>query len=275
MNTRRKVRPVWNLLYFAGLTLFFLAFMFPFVWMLLSSFKTQVQIMRMPPELLFTPTLKNYREVIEGQDFIWYSLNSLIIAGGSTLAGLLLGLPAAYGIARAKMHTLGFTILVARIVPGITFLIPWFMLFSRLKMVDTMAAVILSHMLVTMPFIVWVMIPFFEGIPSDLIEAARVDGCTEQYAFLRIVLPISGPGIITGSILAFVFSWNNFMFSAILTGVHTKTLPVAIMSFLSYSEVNWGGLMAAAVLITVPVLILAMVMQKYIVRGLTAGAVKG
>lgn len=275
MNTRRKVRPIWNLLYFAGLTLFFLAFMFPFVWMLLSSFKTQVQIMRMPPELLFTPTLKNYREVIEGQDFIWYSLNSLIIAGGSTLAGLLLGLPAAYGIARAKMHTLGFTILVARIVPGITFLIPWFMLFSRLKMVDTMAAVILSHMLVTMPFIVWVMIPFFEGIPSDLIEAARVDGCTEQYAFLRIVLPISGPGIITGSILAFVFSWNNFMFSAILTGVHTKTLPVAIMSFLSYSEVNWGGLMAAAVLITVPVLILAMVMQKYIVRGLTAGAVKG
>lgn len=275
MNARRKLRPVWNLLYFAGLALFFLAFMFPFVWMLLSSFKTQVQIMRMPPELLFTPTLKNYREVIEGQDFIWYSLNSLIIAGGSTLAGLLLGLPAAYGIARAKMHTLGFTILVARIVPGITFLIPWFMLFSRLKMVDTMAAVILSHMLVTMPFIVWVMIPFFEGIPSDLIEAARVDGCTEQYAFLRIVLPISGPGIITGSILAFVFSWNNFMFSAILTGVHTKTLPVAIMSFLSYSEVNWGGLMAAAVLITVPVLILAMVMQKYIVRGLTAGAVKG
>jgi multiple sugar transport system permease protein len=149
------------------------------------------------------------------------------------------------------------------------------MIFSRLKMVDTMGAVILAHMLVTMPFIVWVMIPFFEGIPGDLIEAARVDGCTEQYAFLRVVLPISGPGIITGSILAFVFSWNNFMFSAILTGVHTKTLPVAIMSFLAYSEINWGGLMAAAVLITVPVLILAMATQKYIVRGLTAGAVKG
>lgn len=275
MNTRRKVRPLWNLLYIAGLALFFVAFMFPFVWMLLSSFKTQVQIMHMPPEWIFTPTLKNYTDVLDGQDFIWYIVNSFTIAAGSTLAGLVLGLPAAYGIARAKMHGLGFTILVARIVPGITFLIPWFMIFSRLKMVDTMPAVILSHMLVTMPFIVWVMIPFFEGIPGDLIEAARVDGCTEQYAFLRVVLPISGPGIITGSILAFVFSWNNFMFSAILTGVHTKTLPVAIMSFLSYSEVNWGGLMAAAVLITIPVLILAMATQKYIVRGLTAGAVKG
>lgn len=275
MSSARKVRPVLNVLYFALLALFFVLFMFPFVWMILSSFKTQVQIMQMPPKWLFTPTLKNYTDVLEGQDFIWYIINSFTIAAGSTLAGLLLGLPAAYGIARSKMHSLGFTILVARIVPGITFLIPWFMIFSRLKMVDTLPAVIMSHMLVTMPFIVWVMIPFFEGIPGDLIDAARVDGCTEQYAFLRVVLPISGPGIITGSILAFVFSWNNFMFSSVLTGVHTKTLPVAIMTFISYSEVNWGGLMAAAVIITVPVLILAMATQRYIVRGLTAGAVKG
>jgi multiple sugar transport system permease protein len=275
MTKARKVRPVLNVLYFLILAFFFVLFMFPFAWMILSSFKTQVQIMQMPPKWIFTPTLKNYTDVLEGQDFIWYILNSFMIAAGSTLAGLLFGLPAAYGIARSKMHSLGFTILVARIVPGITFLIPWFMIFSRLGMVDTLPAVILAHMLVTMPFIVWVMIPFFEGIPGDLIEAARVDGCTEQYAFLRVVLPISGPGIITGSILAFVFSWNNFMFSAILTGVHTKTLPVAIMTFISYSEVNWGGLMAAAVIITVPVLILAMATQRYIVRGLTAGAVKG
>ncbi|HYF95371.1 MAG TPA: carbohydrate ABC transporter permease [Symbiobacteriaceae bacterium] len=275
MKRIRKVHPALNALYIAGLVFFFVVFMFPFAWMIISSFKNQVEIMAMPPRWFFTPTLKNYQEVLAGQDFIWYIVNSFIIAAGSTLAGLVLGLPAAYAIARKKLPSLGFTILVARIVPGITFLIPWFMIFSRLKMVDTFQALILSHMLVTMPFVVWVMIPFFEGIPGDLVEAARVDGCTEQSAFVRVVLPISGPGIITGSILAFVFSWNNFMFSVILTGIHTKTLPVAIFNFLTYTEINWGGLMAASVIITLPVLVLALLTQKYIVRGLTAGAVKG
>lgn len=275
MNPRRKVHPALNVLYVVGLVLLFIAFMFPFVWMIVSSFKTQSEILTMPPKWIFTPTMKNYKEVLEGQDFIYYILNSFVTAAGATLAALVLGLPAAYAIARRKMPSLGFTILVARIVPGITFLIPWFMIFSRLHMVDTLPALILAHMLVTMPFVVWVMIPFFEGIPGELVESARVDGCTEQYAFLRVVLPISGPGIITGSIMAFVFSWNNFMFSVILTGARTKTLPVAIFNFLSYSEVNWGGLMAASVIITLPVLVLAMMTQKYIVRGLTAGAVKG
>jgi multiple sugar transport system permease protein len=273
--TNRK-GPVWGkVLHGVLLAIFFLAFMFPFAWMIISSFKTQAEIMAMPPKWIFTPTWKNYAEVFGGQEFGWYIINSFLIATGATAAALLLGLPAAYAIARNRMNNLGFTILVARIVPGITFLIPWFIIFSKLKMIDTLPALVLAHMLVTMPFVVWVMIPFFEGIPTDLIEAARVDGCTEQYAFARIVLPISGPGIITGSILAFVFSWNNFMFSVILTGAHTKTLPVAIFGFLSYSEINWGGLMAASCIITLPVLILALLTQKYIVRGLTAGAVKG
>lgn len=272
---QKRVSPVANLLFVAVLAVLFVAFMFPFVWMILSSFKTQAQIMAMPPQWTFTPTLRNYVSVFAEQEFAWYIVNSFLIATGATLAALVLGLPAAYSIARNRTSSLGFTILVARIVPGITFLIPWFILFSKLKMVDTMPALILSHMLVTMPFVVWVMIPFFEGIPNDLIEAARVDGCTEQYAFMRIVLPISGPGIITASILAFIFSWNNFMFSVILTGARTKTLPVAIFNFVAYSEINWGGLMAASVIITLPVLILALITQKYIVRGLTAGAVKG
>jgi multiple sugar transport system permease protein len=275
MRPDKKVKPWVNVLYVVGLLAFFVIFMFPFVWMLLSSFKNQAQIMSMPPKWIFTPSLKNYTDVLAGHDFVNYMINSFVIALGATVAGLVLGLPAAYAIARHKLPSLGFTILVARIVPGITFLIPWFMIFSRMHMVDTMTAMILSHMLVTMPFVVWVMIPFFEGIPGELVEAARVDGCTEQSAFVRVVLPISGPGMLTGSILAFVFSWNNFMFSNILSGLHTKTLPVAIFSFLAYSEINWGGLMAAAVLITLPVLVLAMATQKYIVRGLTAGAVKG
>ncbi|MDB4896295.1 MAG: sugar transporter permease [Firmicutes bacterium] len=275
MSRRRRTHPLNPLLHFAALGVAFVFFMFPFAWMLLSSFKTQAQIMSMPPQGLFKGSLKNYVEVFQGQEFGWFIINSFIVAASATLAGLLLGLPAAYSIARYKQAGIGFAILVARIVPGITFLIPWFILFTRLHMVDTLPALVLAHMLVTMPFIVWVMVPFFEAIPGDLIEAARVDGCTEQYAFARIVLPISGPGIITGSILAFVFSWNNFMFAVILTGAHTKTLPVAIFNFISYSEINWGSMMAAAVIITLPVLVLTLVAQKYIVRGLTAGAVKG
>ena len=271
----RKLRPFWNALFYLALGGSLIVFLFPFLWMLLSSFKNQAQITAYPPQWLFHPTFRNYVEVFSGQQFAQFIWNSLIVAAGSTFFGLVLGLPATYSIARYKQSGLGMTILVARIVPGITFLIPWFMLFTRLHMVDTFPALILAHMLVVMPFIVWVMIAFFEGIPSELVEAARVDGCTEQYAFVRVILPISGPGIITSSILAFVFSWNNFMFSVILTGARTKTLPVAIFNFLSYSEINWGGLMAAAVIITLPILLIALVTQKYIIRGLTAGAVKG
>jgi multiple sugar transport system permease protein len=225
--------------------------------------------------LYFTPTFKNYTDVFEQYSFLKFIFNSLAIAIGSTVFALILGLPAAYSIARYRQEKLGMIILVARIVPGITFLIPWFILFSKLHLVDSYTSMILSHMLVGLPFIVWIMVSYFENLPLELEESARVDGCTIQEAFLRIVLPISGPGIITASIFSFVFSWNNFMFSLVLSGDKTKTLPIAVFSFLSYSEINWGGLMAAAVVITLPVLILALFAQKYIISGLTSGAVKG
>ncbi|HKC75579.1 MAG TPA: carbohydrate ABC transporter permease [Chloroflexota bacterium] len=257
------------------LAIVLLAFLAPFVWMILNSLKTPLQISQTPPDLVFTPTLANYANVFGSQDFLTYMRNSTIIAGGSTLFALVLGLPAAYSIARFRQRTLSTAILVARIVPGITFLIPWFILFRQLHLVDTFLALILTHMLVGLPFIVWVMIPFFEAIPRELDEAARVDGCSIPSAFARVILPLSVPGVLSASILAFIFSWNNFMFSIVLATNRTKTLPVAIYNFISYAQIDWGGLMAAAVVITVPVLVLALVTQRFIVRGLTAGAVKG
>ena len=257
------------------LAIVLLAFLAPFVWMILNSLKTPLQISQTPPDLVFTPTLANYANVFGSQDFLTYMRNSAIIAGGSTLFALVLGLPAAYSIARYGQRTLSTAILVARIVPGITFLIPWFILFRQLHLVDTFIALILTHMLVGLPFIVWVMIPFFEAIPRELDEAARVDGCSIPSAFARVILPLSGPGVLSASILAFIFSWNNFMFSIVLATNRTKTLPVAVYNFISYAQIDWGGLMAAAVVITVPVLVLALVTQRFIVRGLTAGAVKG
>ncbi|GAC1364794.1 MAG: carbohydrate ABC transporter permease [Ktedonobacteraceae bacterium] len=252
-----------------------LLFLLPFFWMILNSFKTTVGINKIPPDLVFQPTMDNYVSVFQSQNFLGFFYNSFIIATGSTALALLLGLPAAYSIARYKQNGLAIAILMGRMVPGITFLIPWFILFRQSHLVDTYVSLILSHMLVGLPFIVWVMIPFFEAIPLELDEAARVDGSSMLGTFVRIILPISWPGIISASILAFIYSWNNFMFSIVLATNHTKTLPVAIYNFISYAQIDWGGLMAAAVVITLPILVLALATQRYLMRGLTAGAIKG
>jgi len=193
-------------------------FLFPFVWMVQASLKTQIDITRIPPTWWFRPTLDNYVGVFRGQNFLRFMWNSFVIATASTLGSLALGLPAAYSIARHRQQLLAVTILAARIVPGITFLIPWFILFSQLHLVDTYWSLVLSHMVVGMPFIIWVMVAYYEALPGELEESARVDGCTRQGAFWHVILPLSAPGVLTSAILAFIFSWNNFMFSVVLAG---------------------------------------------------------
>ncbi len=272
---KRTRRFIGNLIYALVLLLVIFFLLTPFLWMVLNSFKSPLQIIKLPPELIFTPTLRNFENVFGTQNFMRYIMNSVIIGAGCTLVGLLIGLPAAYSIARYRQNRLAVAILMARMVPGITFLVPLFIIFRRLGMIDTYTSLILAHMLVGLPFIVWVMVPFFESIPRELTEAAVVDGASALRTFITVVLPLSGPGIVTASILSFVFSWNNFMFSIVLASSRTRTVPVAIYNFISYAQIDWGGLMAAAVVITLPVLVLAIVTQRYVIRGLTAGAVKG
>ncbi|MBT2654055.1 carbohydrate ABC transporter permease [Bacillus sp. ISL-18] len=271
----KKPKKISVVLTHVGVYFALFLFLLPFLWMILASFKTQVQILNTSKIFDITANFSNYISIFKEYSFLQFIWNSFVVGIGATLFGLILGLPAAYAIAKYKQQGLGLLILVARIVPGISFLIPWFIIFSKLQLIDTYTSLILSHMLVTMPFIIWVMIPFFEGLPHELEESARVDGCSIPTAFIRVMLPISGPGIVTSSILAFIFSWNNFMFSLILAGDNTKTLPIAIFNFISYSDINWGGLMAASVTITAPVLILALFAQRYIIAGLTGGSVKG
>jgi multiple sugar transport system permease protein len=268
---RERVNP-WT---YVLLVLLLIPFLFPLAWMLLSSLKTQVQNTAYPPVLIFTPTLGNYREVFQKNPFFTFTVNSMVVALGSTGLALLLGLPGAYAIARYKRTGIALAILTARMAPGIGYLIPWFILFTKVKMIDTYSALILTHLIVALPLVLWVMIGFFEDVPGDLIEAARIDGCTNWSAFLRIAIPLAKPGIVATGILAFIFSWNNFLFSLIIAGFKTRTLPIAVYSFLSYEEINWGGLTAAATVITLPVLLLALFVQKHIVRGLTLGAMKG
>jgi multiple sugar transport system permease protein len=266
-----RVNP-WT---YALLVLLLIPFLFPLAWMLMSSLKTQVQNTAYPPVLVFTPTLGNYREVFQKNPYFTFTVNSMVVALGSTGLALLLGLPGAYAIARYKRTGIALAILTARMAPGIGYLIPWFILFTKVKMIDTYSALILTHLIVALPLVLWVMIGFFEDVPGDLIEAARIDGCTNWSAFLRIAIPLAKPGIVATGILAFIFSWNNFLFSLIIAGFKTRTLPIAVYSFLSYEEINWGGLTAAATVITLPVLLLALFVQKHIVRGLTLGAMKG
>jgi multiple sugar transport system permease protein len=258
------------------LVVFILAvFLFPLFWMFLSSLRTQVENTAYPPVWVFKPTLQNYKEIFFRYPYLKYSFNSTVVAFGATIFALILGLPAAYSISRYKQTGLALAILISRIAPGISFLLPLFILFSRLQMIDTYPALILTHLIRVMPLVIWIMIGFFDDIPRDLEDAARIDGCSTFGAFFRVALPLAMPGIAASAILCFIFSWNDFLFALVIASRRTMTLPVAAYGFIGYGEINWGGLTAAAMVITLPALILALFIQKHIVKGLTFGAVKG
>ncbi len=262
--------------FYALVILVMLPTAFVFYWMITLSLKPQIEAASFPPSFFhFSVTFKGYVEVFAKHPFLLYTWNSLVVATGTTLLGLIVGLPAAYSISQWRQHKFALAILVARIIPGISYLIPWYILFRNLKMVDTHTALILTHLVVGLPITIWVMVGFFEDIPPDLREAALIDGCTDYGAFWRVALPLVKPGIVATAILAFIFSWNNFLFSVILAGRNTRTLPIAVFNMIGYEEINWGPLAAAATLITLPVILLTLVIQRHIVTGLTFGAVKG
>ncbi len=267
-----------RLLSVAGLyTLVLLAMaptLFIFFWMVSLSLKVQVENTAYPPVFIPSqPTLNNYR--LLGNQFVEYVFNSVIIATGATVLGMVLGAPASFGMVRWRYQRLALVVLVARIIPAISFLVPWFILFRRMGLLDTYTALILSHLVVGLPIIIWMLLAFFEDVPMELQDAALIDGCSVYGVFWRVALPLTRPGLAATAILSFIFSWNNFLFSVILAGRTTRPLPVAVFSLLTYEEINWGPLAGAAFLITLPVLIITLFMQRHIVTGLSFGAVKG
>jgi multiple sugar transport system permease protein len=272
-------RPGWRkvlntVVLYTAVILVVCPFMFIFLWMLLSSFKTGVQQTAWPPVFIFQPTLKNYIDVFQKVPFVEYAVHSVIVSVSATLLGLIFGLPAAYSIARWHQSKLAIIILTSRMVPWISFLLPWFLLFTRVGWVDTYQALILTHLIITMPMSIWLLIAFFEDIPTELEEAAMIDGCSRLGVFLKIAVPLAAPGIVASSIFSLIYSWNNFIFALILAGRKTMTLPVAVYSFMSYTEVNWGAITAAATLIALPVLLLTFAIQRYLIKGLALGGVK-
>ena len=247
-----------------------------FLWMLSLSLKTELDNTAWPPVFVpDPPTLDNYREVFARNDFLLYAWNSVVVSVSATLLALAVGVPAGYGIAKMQAVRAAALILVARITPGLSYLIPLFLLFQWLELTGTLVPIVITHLVITVPIVVWVMISFFEGLPGELEEAALVDGANIWQAFRHVALPLARPGITVATILAFIFSWNNFVFAMVLAGRETRTLPVAVNNMLTFEQIAWGPLSAAALLVTLPVLLLTLLAQKQIVAGLTAGGVKG
>ncbi|MHB1535044.1 MAG: carbohydrate ABC transporter permease [Acidimicrobiales bacterium] len=248
-------------------------FLLPIVWMVISSLKTARAVTAYPPKLFFHPTMANYVHDLVTLPFLRYGLNSLIIAGGSTILGLLLGLPAAYAAARYRLSWPAFVTLLARMAPGILFLIPWYVFASAHGLTNNFLVLIAAHAVITVPLTVWLMVSFFEQIPIEIEESAVVDGCLPFGVLLRIAIPLVRPGIAVAAILSFIFSWNYFLFVLVLGGNSTTTLPVAAFRFIGSSSVNYGGLLAAAVLMSIPPALLVGFVQRWLVSGLTSGAV--
>jgi multiple sugar transport system permease protein len=270
-----RLRRLGGEVVFFGVTGIILAlFMFVFVWMVLTAFKQPKDVTVWPPTLIFEPTLQNFQDVLNKTPFLKQTRNSAIIAFGAVALGLVLGLPASYVVARYHFRFLGIAVLILRMMPTIVFMLPLFVLYQRLGMIDTHLGLILSHMILTLPLTIWVMIGFFEDVPYDLEEQARVDGATHWQAFWKIALPLSLPGMVVTIILAFIQSWNNFIFVLILGGANTTTLPMAVFNFMGFELMNFGGIAAVASMLSLPIMILTLIVQRWLVQGLTMGAVK-
>ena len=247
----------------------------PIAWMILASFKNRTEITKYPPELFFTPTIENYQHLFTRTDFLENTLNSFYVAGGSTVLGLLLALPAAYAISWHRMTWPATLTLFARMAPGTLFLLPWFIMFSNVGLSGTHAALIITHAVITLPIALWTMLPHFDVLPRELTESAQIDGCSSLKILTLIALPIVMPGLIVAIILSFIFSWNYFLFALALSGISSKTAIVASFNFIGEGVTNWGALMAAATVIALPPIILTFLIQRKLVAGLSFGAVKG
>lgn len=252
-----------------------LVILMPIAWMVLSSFKPSAEVTAYPPTLWFSPTLDNYRQLFETTPFAQYTLNSLVITLGSTAIGIVLAVPSAFAVSWTRITWPATVTLLARMAPGTLFLLPWYVMFRELGLIGSYWALILTHAVITMPIVIWVLLPFFDNIPRSVLESAQVDGCSVPRILWRIALPLVMPGLVVSSILAFVFSWNYFLFALVLANGDTKTLIAASFNFIGEGATYWGALMAAATLIAVPPLVLAFIVQRRLVAGLALGAVKG
>jgi multiple sugar transport system permease protein len=250
----------------------------PVVFMVLSGFHNNIDITVSPPKIGAPLTLENYRKLFSTLPFGQYTINSFIVAGGSTLIALVVGVPAAFVLAHLKLRVAAFFTLLARMAPGVLFVIPLYLMSVSAgapgNNIINYLFLIFAHLIITLPLTIWLVLPYFEALPVELDEAALIDGATFRQRFSRVALPLIKPGISVALVIGFIFSWNYFLFVLALSNKNTVTLPVMAFNFIGQGTADWGGLMAAATMISVPAFVLTAVAQKFLVRGITAGAVK-
>ena len=263
-----------------GASLVFLAaWVFPILWSVLNSFKTERDILAYPPKLIFWPTLDAYRDVLFGSASILPNLvSSFVISVGTTLVTMALAVPAAYALARLKLpgrRFAGFYVLAAQMLPPVGIIIPYFLILRNLGWLDTYQGIILIYLSFSLPFAIWLLVSYFEDIPLEMEEAAFIDGASRWTTLRRIILPQVQGGVAVTVVFVFLNAWNEFLFAVVLSGNTVRPVTIAIFNFVSVEQTLWAKLAAASVLAMLPVLVLGILAQKHIVKGLTVGAVKG
>lgn len=251
----------------------------PFLWQAVTSLKTDRELTSLPPVLPASPTFDHYRAIFTGTAFPRIMANSAIVSSCATALSIAIGSLAAFGLAKLRMRfksLIMIFVLSASMFPPIATVSPLYIIIQALGLRDTLTSLIITYTTFTLPLSIWILTNFFSAIPDEIYRASRVDGCSPFQSFIRIMLPLAGPGIVTAALLIFIFSWNEFLFALTFTATHeSRTIPVAIALFPGLHEVPWGEIAAASIVVTLPLMALVIVFQRRIIEGLTAGAVKG
>ena len=256
-----------------------LVWVFPVAWGLLTSFKTERDVLAYPPEVIFPPTLVNYRDVfLGGASIVPNLVSSLIVSGLTTALTMLFAIPAAYALARLHLplkRATGFWVLATQMLPPVGLVIPYFLLLQRVGWTDTYQGLVLVYLTFALPFAIWLLVSYFEEIPREMEEAALLDRAGRLRALWHVILPQAKGGIAVTVIFVFLNSWNEFLFAVVLGGNNVRPVTVAMFNFISLEQTQWARLAAAAMAGMAPVIVLGLIAQRHIVKGLTVGAVKG
>jgi multiple sugar transport system permease protein len=276
--SRRRKRTPGSIVANILVILVLIVFMFPIVMIFLTSIKNRADALASPPVWIFTPTFSNYTDVFQQYPFSSYLRNSILVATLNTVIALIIGVPAAYALARFRFrgaNHVQFWVLSQRMMPAIAAIIPLFILFRRFGLTNSIAGLILIYLTSSLPFIVFMLTRFFEEIPRELEEASLVEGSSWFGAMTRIAIPLARPGIAATAIFTFIFSWNEFLFALILTSTErAQTMPVAVTLFIRETGIEWGYMTAVAVIMMIPTALLTLAAQRHLVQGLTMGALK-
>lgn len=267
-----------NVAAYSAIFLYLLFVLFPIVWIALLSLKNEVQAFADPPLLIFQPTFDNYYNLFTEEKFGDYLLNSIIVAVSSSVLCLIVGIPLAYASARVKTKAnkrILIWVLVSRMAPAMTYVIPYFVVFSQLKLIDTHFGLILTYSTLNLPLVIWLMRSFFLDAQKEIYDAATMDGASPFQTFTLIALPMATPGIASTGIIAFVVAWNEFIFALVLTRRHAVTAQIGIGNLQKYEGTEWGQMAAGAIVLILPAIIISVFISRFFVQGLTSGSTKG